>query len=987
MARNESRILVVDNYDSFTYNLVHMIENIVGFRVAVVFNDDEIFLSNIRGKNMKAEYDLIVMSPGPGHPVTDIGCVGQYVLEYYLEDCCVADHTLPVLFGVCMGFEAIGAYLGIGIHRVIPRHGQVWPIHIDFTSDTPSIFTGLPAEISQVRYHSLALSHADLVANPDLLITAYAFDSPVEKAEDGLAVSGPRLSPSTPEWLQALSLSVYSPSEDFATHTTIIPMAFRHRTLPIHAVQFHPESVLSEGGERILENVCVLAGFPRVTVNSREIISIREKFPPVSSLTPLCRPSMDISDIFSELLLTDTCVWLDSPAGGWSFMASPKLEGKYDVFLETDCGLFNGKWTLHDLAESVGRELGVDRSTYTCPVAVPALFTCLGYEFGNGSSGACVIADRVIAVDNQTGEFFALHTIDDCDWVIDFRDKLRWIDIGGSGRERTSSDCVRKTESFCVSDSKTSYIDKIIACQSAIAAGESYELCLTTSIHSEGSVSSFDPFRVYRELRRWNSAPYCAYFAFSGMHVISASPERFLRVTPEGIAQMRPIKGTRPRGTSPSEDEIIKTDLATNNKDRAENLMIVDLVRNDLSRIPAINVHCPELMKVETFQPYHQLVSTVEGRIENTRPSVLVDAVLALFPAGSMTGAPKKRAMEILKSIEGRERGIGYSGALGYISPLTGTVDLSVVIRTIFMKQDTEGGSFVSLGCGGAILAVSDPTEEWKEMLLKARRNLGIIAKAIGCEALTLRIEGQGAIRIRPVGWKPQTFFTTMRYAGGAVWMWKRHVYRMGLSVGRAVEEDMKQCIWDALTEWAVEDTRGSVGISHGPFSSISTKEWERIHEGELQPKISGHLRLRVDYHFASAKFTCTVHPVPSTNPSKLVINQSEFMDSNDPWISQKILPSNYPVTGPTEDTLYLFQNELGEITETGIANVVFKRFEKWITPPLSSGVLPGTLRSMLIEDGAIEEGVIRKDEIGKDITQCFGINSIRGVFELQVIS
>ena len=323
------------------------------------------------------------------------------------------------------------------------------------------------------------------------------------------------------------------------------------------------------------------------------------------------------------------------------------------------------------------------------------------------------------------------------------------------------------------------------ACQRAIDRGETYEVCLTNELRRKGKVvgsnpsgaegavvrenentppQAPDPATLYSVLRRTNPAPYAAYLCFGGcdspgdretadgsgplrdvLAVCCSSPERFLRLSPPsshacdtiagvnedggGVLEAKPIKGTAPRVQPLGCDADVKeaANLATSVKDRAENLMIVDLLRNDLGRVcePG-TVSVPGLMKIESYASVHQLVSTVRGHRRKEVPPAA--CVAAAFPPGSMTGAPKFRTVEIIDTLEPGPRGV-YSGGVGYMSVGSeggeaGGFDFNVVIRTAVVKP---GSGEVWLGSGGAITALSDPVGEWEEMTLKARAVLRAI--------------------------------------------------------------------------------------------------------------------------------------------------------------------------------------------------------------------------------------------------------------------
>jgi para-aminobenzoate synthetase len=263
---------------------------------------------------------------------------------------------------------------------------------------------------------------------------------------------------------------------------------------------------------------------------------------------------------------------------------------------------------------------------------------------------------------------------------------------------------------FSARESREAYLANVAACKHAIFEGESYEICLTTELHSNGAI---EPLAAYRALRARNPAPHAALLRLGDLSVLSSSPERFLRVDRERVVESKPIKGTAPRAAHPVEDAYRGAALRDDEKSRAENLMIVDLVRNDLGRVCQLgSVGVPVLMAVESYATVHQLVTTVRGVLRDD--ATAIDCILAAFPGGSMTGAPKLRTLEIIDRLESGPRGV-YSGTLGFLS-VNGTADLSIVIRTLVASPHG-----LQIGAGGAIVAASDPDAEHDEMVLKAR--------------------------------------------------------------------------------------------------------------------------------------------------------------------------------------------------------------------------------------------------------------------------
>jgi para-aminobenzoate synthetase len=317
---------------------------------------------------------------------------------------------------------------------------------------------------------------------------------------------------------------------------------------------------------------------------------------------------------------------------------------------------------------------------------------------------------------------------------------------------------------FTARDTREEYLAKIRAAQHEIYEGNTYEVCLTTQL--EATVPAFDGWDTYRRLAAANRAPFNLYVrapaagvgvgpedgqdaAPGPVEILSTSPERFLSISAEGWLVTEPIKGTRPRGATPEEDRGLAEELAASVKDRAENIMITDLARNDLSRFARPGtLATTRVCAIESYPTVHQMVSTVTARLQPGVPRA--DALAAAFPPGSMTGAPKISTMDILERLESGPRGV-YSGVAGYLSA-DGAADLNVLIRTVVAvpepapdgavngadgraEEGTEGGAegrpvHLSLGLGGAITADSVPEEEWDEVRTKAHGVLRVLGSA-----------------------------------------------------------------------------------------------------------------------------------------------------------------------------------------------------------------------------------------------------------------
>lgn len=444
---------------------------------------------------------------------------------------------------------------------------------------------------------------------------------------------------------------------------------------------------------------------------------------------------VDPAVAFQDLCRGDSpAFWLDSGVSattGWSYLgvASRTVTASIDdgSLTEWPSGARRDGTVFDFLREELQQGLDADDEVGSAGPFRLGWVGWLGYELHAQTMGtgirrpsrypdaALMFVDRALAFDHAARTVTQLSL-----------DPLSAPLVRDSGRsDRAGSDGSRAPTAE-LAYPEVEYLAKIAACQRSIAAGDAYQLCLTTEVRVDAHP---DPVDTYLRLRELSPSHHGGFVRIGGVSLLSSSPEQFLTVSAPGSGQggrtveSRPIKGTRRRGTTPEEDAALRAELLSSDKERAENLMIVDLMRNDIGRISEVgSVTVPSLLEVETYAQVHQLVSTVRGVLAAGLDPV--DAVAACFPAGSMTGAPKHSAVLTLDELEQRPRGI-YSGAFGYFG-LDGRIDLAMVIRSIVL--DADGAT---IGTGGGITALSVPEEELEEVRIKAAALLRVLGAEI----------------------------------------------------------------------------------------------------------------------------------------------------------------------------------------------------------------------------------------------------------------
>lgn len=678
------RTLLIDNCDSFTYNLYQLIGEVCGRPPTVVRNDVQ------WSQLMLGDYDALVISPGPGRPdrPRDFGISARAIIE----------SGLPTL-GVCLGHQGIAhLFGGVVRHAPEPIHGRASKLR----HNGIDLFKGLPSPMSVIRYHSLI-----------------ATDTPADLEEIAWTDEG-------------------------------LLMAVRHRTAPIWGVQFHPESIGTEFGTELMTNFRDLA--LAATQRSRRAAPARRSAVMKSRVLPhFANAAALYRECFADAPLS---FWLDSSAAiegvsRYSILGSG--EGPLAEFVS-----YRVSEQKVRVSTSDGREKTIEGTIFDYldqelnarmaekPDNLPFHFNLgyvgfLGYElkadlFGANAhtsrspDAALLFVDRAVVIDHELEDCYVLALAAGADdesadtWMDSIAQRVESLTDSEPAMEEppvlvSTPDVFERHSLLHPRHSMSAYVQRIEESLHAIQDGESYQICLTNDVEVDADIDVLD---TYLRLRGVSPVPYGALLQFPGVSVLSGSPERFLTIGPDRVVESKPIKGTRPRGLTAAEDEHLRLELMHSEKDRAENLMIVDLVRNDLNAVCEVgSVHVPDMMYVESYSSVHQLISTVRGTLRKEVSAV--DCVRAAFPGGSMTGAPKVRAMELIDKLENGPRGV-YSGALGWFS-LCGAADLSIVIRTLVVADNQT-----TFGVGGAIVALSDPQREYDETVVKSRAILTALA-------------------------------------------------------------------------------------------------------------------------------------------------------------------------------------------------------------------------------------------------------------------
>ncbi|BCW68599.1 hypothetical protein NicSoilB4_33620 [Arthrobacter sp. NicSoilB4] len=643
---------------------------------------------------------------------------------FHLED------IYPGWNGLAAGIERYASTVLAPLHRGEPAEWVSWDWNAHYDGDTR---TTLPAEIVLVE----GVGAAAEAARPYLSAVIWADSPEQDRRSRALARDGDSYEPYWDEW--AAQEQEWLAQDDVPSHADVLVHNLADGAAPAEVLQ-------------ALQYLPALSPVLVPELAARRGLELRAE-----RIDGAPDPARLFESLFGS---SANAVWLDSSLAPEGNAAAER--SRFSI-LADDGGPF-GQSVRHSSGStrvSIGNASvrtegpffrwldGVwGRRALRGPEGYPCEFILgwlgyLGYELKRETGGSDVRAESPDACLLFAGRAVVLDHVERTVWLLtlDAADAGDWLEraraaaaLAAPGHAASGLDGVSGGAGagaapldFTARDSEVAYKSKITEAQFEIAEGNTYEVCLTTALTAELPSSALDPRQAYLALRRRNPAPFASYLRFGDLTVASTSPERFLRIAADGGMRAEPIKGTRHRDADPVQDERLRQELESSPKDRAENIMIVDLLRNDLSHfaVPG-SVSVSRLCAIESYATVHQMVSTIDARLRPGMPRA--EAVAACFPAGSMTGAPKVSTMAILDRLEGAPRGV-YSGAIGYFS-LNGATDLAVAIRTLVLSGQTGGGTGLSLGVGGAITADSSPQEEYEEIRTKA---FGVLS-ALGAE-------------------------------------------------------------------------------------------------------------------------------------------------------------------------------------------------------------------------------------------------------------
>ena len=491
------------------------------------------------------------------------------------------------------------------------------------------------------------------------------------------------------------------------------------------------------------------------------------------------------------------------------------------------------------------------------------------------------------------------------------------------------------------------YSERFAKVQRLIARGEIYQLNLTFKARF---TFRGRPRALFTRLLKRQPVAYGGYIATPDFHLLSLSPELFIRLE-RGRLLTKPMKGTAPRGKTLKEDEKRRADLAADPKNRAENLMITDLMRNDLGRLAKPGtVVVPELYTVETFPTLHQMTSSITAQVP--KDLSLGKLFEALFPPGSIVGAPKIRGQQIIAQLEREPRGV-YTGAIGFIEPPAGPDDgvrarFNVAIRTLTLRPRTEGGYHGEVGIGSGIVADSKAAHEWRECLLKMQ--------FLQAEAPTFQL------------------IETLKFtAPEGYYLLERHLERLAASIRYF---DFQALDRDTLSK-ALEQ---------------AGQQWRRVLDGQPGKMVRARLLYHRDGRF---ELSGVVIDAPPPDAQMRFVISPKAVDSGNIFLYHKT--TNRAFYDHERERLkaelgpqihldeVLFENQRGELTEGSISNLFVQKAGRLLTPPIEAGLLPGTLRAELLASGKAEEAVLTREDLVAAEAVFLG-NSVRGLIRGQWI-